>query len=53
MRIYGGVFIGLIFLMWLVYHLLIKRDLKQNMTALYVYSSFIAVWGIIYFLMYI
>ena len=38
-----------IFLTWLVYRLVIKKDLKQNMITLYLGLSFILVWMIIYY----
>ncbi len=51
MRIYGGVILFAAYLIWVFYRLFIKKDLKQNLQALGVYSSFIIVWAIIYALM--
>lgn len=53
MRIYGGVLIAIAFTLWILYRLIIKKDLKQNMPALYTYSTFVAIWGIIYLLCYL
>jgi CRISPR/Cas system endoribonuclease Cas6 (RAMP superfamily) len=48
MRVFGGIILLAVFLTWVMYRLFIKKDLKQNLTALYVYSSFIGVWLTIY-----
>ncbi|MBA3679721.1 MAG: hypothetical protein H0W73_00815 [Bacteroidetes bacterium] len=48
MRIYGGIIILFAFICWVFYRLFIKKDLRQNLQALGVYSSFVLVWAIIY-----
>lgn len=53
MRIYAGILLTIVFTIWVLYRLFIKKDLKQNLTALYVYSTFIFIWGVIYLLCYI
>lgn len=45
-----GLIIIAAFLLWTLYRLLIKRDLKQNMPAFYVYLFFAGVWALIYLL---
>lgn len=52
MRPLVGLVIIAAFLLWTLYRLLIKRDLKQNMPAFYVYLFFVIVWGLIYALIY-
>ncbi len=51
MRVFGGIILLAVFLTWIMYRLFIKKDLKQNLRALAVYSSFIGVWIAIYFCM--
>jgi len=53
MRIYGGILLAVSFLLWILYRVFIKKDLKQNMPAFYVYLTFVGVWGIIYLLCYL
>jgi hypothetical protein len=38
-----------IFIFWILYRLLIKKDLGKNLPSLYAGFFFIAVWGVIYF----
>lgn len=52
MRVFGGVAILAAFLIWILYRLY-KKDLKQHMQAFYVYLSFVAVWSVIYGLMFL
>lgn len=40
----------MIFILWILYRLLIKKDLKQNLNSLYTGILFVAVWTVIYFL---
>lgn len=42
--VFLAVFIG-----WILYRLLIKKDLKENLNSLYVGLSFVGVWAMIYF----
>lgn len=53
MRIYGGILIAIAFVVWFLYRILIKKDLKQHKPALYTYSTFVGVWAIIYLLCYL
>ena len=38
-----------VFLGWVLYRLLIKRDLRKNLQGLYLGLFFIAVWVVLYF----
>lgn len=48
MRIYGGLILFAVYLIWVLYRLLVKRDLRQNKEAVSVYFAFIVVWAVIY-----
>jgi len=48
MRSFVGVFLLFAFVAWTLYHLVVKKDLKQQKEAFGVYLFFIIVWGIIY-----
>ena len=48
MRSFVGVFLLVAFVAWTLYHLVVKKDLKQQKEAFGVYLFFIIVWGIIY-----
>ena len=52
MRIFAGIFIIAVYLLWLAYHGLVKKDLKQNLNALYAYSAFAAIWSVIFLAIY-
>ncbi len=39
-----------VFIVWFLYRLFIKKDLKQNLNNLYVGLTFIGLWSLIYFL---
>ncbi len=39
-----------LFVGWLLYRLLIKKDLKQHLKTVYFALFFFAVWGLFYFL---
>ena len=43
--------IGLViaFIGWILYHLVIKKDLKKNLNNLYLGLFFIGVWAVLYF----
>ena len=43
---------AIIFLGWILYHLIIKRDLMKQKNNLYAGLFFIAVWAVIFWLMY-
>jgi len=49
--LFGFVFIPL-FLGWLVYRALIKRDLRKHLTDLYGGIFFISAWLLIYYIMF-
>lgn len=48
-RIYIPLIFSALFVAWVLYRLTIKKDLKQNMSGLYVGLLFMGVWGLIYF----
>jgi hypothetical protein len=48
MRIFGGIVLIVAFSLWVLYRLIVKKDLKQNLGALGVYSAFIGLWIVIY-----
>ncbi len=48
MRIYFGIILALAFLLWTLYRLLIKKDLKQHMGTFSLLAFFIIVWVAIY-----
>ncbi len=47
-----GIVIGLViaFTGWILYRLLIKKDLKKNLNSVYLGLFFIGVWALAYFL---
>ncbi|UPT68901.1 MAG: hypothetical protein M0D57_09870 [Sphingobacteriales bacterium JAD_PAG50586_3] len=48
MRLVAGIIIVAAFVVWALYRLLIKKDLRQNTTALYTYGGFALAWTLIY-----
>lgn len=50
MRGYMAIGFLVLFVLWILYRLLIKKDLKQNLNNLYAGLLFIGVWAAIYFL---
>lgn len=40
-----------VFIIWVLYHFLIKKDLKAHTNTMYVGLFFVGVWGVLYFLM--
>ncbi len=48
MRIYAGLIIVIAYLAWVLYHLIIKKDLKKNLDGFYAYTAFAAIWTAIY-----
>ncbi len=48
MRVFGGIVLIAAFVLWVLYRLLIKKDLKQNLTTIGLFSTFIAIWIAIY-----
>jgi hypothetical protein len=41
---------GILFLGWVLYRLLVKKDLQQNLNTLYVGGFFVGIWAVIYWL---
>jgi hypothetical protein len=39
----------LMFILWAMYRLLFKKDLKQQLDTFYLGITFIAIWGLLYF----
>lgn len=39
------------FLGWILYRLFIKKDLKQNLSSLYLGLFFTAIWIVLYYIM--
>lgn len=50
LRLFIPIGLMAVFACWVLYHLLIKRDLKQQLSGFYMGLFFIGVWGLIYFL---
>ncbi len=48
MRAYAGLILIAAFLGWVLYRVLVKRDLKQHLDAMYVYLFFVGVWVLLY-----
>jgi hypothetical protein len=48
MRVYAGFVILIAYLGWILYHLAIKKDLKQHLQAFYANSFFVGIWVLIY-----
>ncbi len=49
MRIFAGLIFIVLFIGWALYHLLIKKDLKQHKGDLYAGLFFMGVWGVLYY----
>lgn len=48
LRVYLPVAFIVLFAGWVLYRLLIKKDLRQNLNSLYAGLFFIALWGLVY-----
>jgi len=48
MRLLIGFVLDIVFAVWVLYHLLLKQDLKQHLTELYAGLFFLAIWALIY-----
>lgn len=48
MRIYFGIVLLIAFVLWTLYRLLIKKDLKQHMDTFKLLAFFVIVWAVIY-----
>jgi hypothetical protein len=42
-------FLAIAFVYWILYHLLIQRDLKKHLAELALAFTFFAIWTIVYF----
>jgi hypothetical protein len=51
LRIFFPILFLVIFMGWILYRLLIKKDLKQNVNSLYFGLAFTGVWCLVYFLL--
>jgi tellurite resistance protein TehA-like permease len=52
LRFYTPLVFIVLFVGWVLYRLLVKKDLKQNLNNLYLGIFFIAIWGLIYVLIF-
>lgn len=48
-RVFIPIIFFAVFIAWALYQLLIKKELKQNLNALYVGLTFTVIWGLIYY----
>lgn len=48
MRIIYGLVFFVLYLAWIIYHALIKRDLRRHLNDLYALTFFISIWALIY-----
>ena len=48
LRLYIPIALAVLFLAWILYRLLKKKDLKKQLNNLYVGLFFFAVWAVIY-----
>lgn len=51
LRIYMPIAFFFLFVGWILYRLVIKKDLKKNLNSLYLGLFFIGAWVLIYFFM--
>lgn len=49
MRVFIPIGFLIIFILWILYRLIVKKDLKKNLSSLYAGLAFIMVWAAIYF----
>lgn len=49
LRIYMPIAFLIFFVGWILYRLVIKKDLKENLNSLYLGLVFISIWVLIYF----
>lgn len=52
LRFFTPLIFIVLFVGWALYRFFVKRDLKQNLNNLYLGIFFIAVWGLIYILIF-
>jgi ABC-type uncharacterized transport system permease subunit len=48
---YMAIGLAIVFIGWIFYRLLIKKDLSENLNSLYLDYFFIAIWVLFYFLL--
>lgn len=49
LRVYIPIIFFAVFIGWILYRLLVKKDLKQNLTTLYIGLTFTVIWILIYY----
>ena len=49
--VFGFAYIGL-YIVWVFYHVILKRDLKQHKTDFYGLSFLVVAWLVIYYLIF-
>ncbi len=49
LRVYIPIIFFAVFIGWILYRLLVKKDLKQNLTTLYIGLAFTVIWILIYY----
>jgi FtsH-binding integral membrane protein len=49
MGIWMAIGLAIVFIGWIFYRLLIKKDLSENLNSLYLGLFFIAIWVLFYF----
>ena len=47
-RLYIPFALALVFIGWVLFRLLIKKDLKQNLNSVYLGLFFMSIWAIMY-----
>ncbi|MCE3278909.1 MAG: hypothetical protein K0S44_1100 [Bacteroidetes bacterium] len=50
LRLYMPLAFLVLFIGWILYRLLVKRDLKKNLNGVYMGLFFIEVWSVIFYL---
>jgi hypothetical protein len=48
LRFYMPVAFGILFLAWVAYHGLVRRDLRRHLHSFFLGLSFFTLWGLIY-----
>lgn len=48
-RVYIPIALLVVFLCWVLYRLIVKKDLRQHMNTVYFGMFFAAIWAVIYF----
>lgn len=49
LKIFMPIAFLVVFIGWVLYRLVIKKDLKQNLNSLYAGLFFVGVWALLYF----